>query len=202
MPFRLLLLLAALVTVYSAHLGCASPQPSFDDLPGAETLYDEGKAKLEGRRFFGLLPKIDIDGAVESFQAVIDNYPQSEFAPLAELSIADAYFRDASYDESLAYYRDFADLHPQNEKVPYAVLQAAQCHVKQISSIDRDQTATREALGYLDRLLRNHPYAEETREGERVLYELRQRLARNVMETGDFYLDRDEFKRQPRATGA
>lgn len=174
--------------------GCAAPQPTFDDLPAAEILFQEGKDKLEGRRLWGLLPRIDIDGAVESFQAVIDNYPQSDFAPLAELAIADAYFKDTSFDEALAYYRDFADLHPAHAKVPYATLQAARCHVEQISSIERDQTSTREALAYLDKLLREHPYSDESKEGERILYSLRQRLARNVMETGDFYLRRDEYQ--------
>jgi outer membrane assembly lipoprotein YfiO len=68
------------------------------------------------------------------------------------------------------------------------------CHHAQIASIDRDQTATFDAMGYLDRLMRDYPSAVETREGERIFLELRGRLARNVMQTGDFYFSRREHQ--------
>lgn len=179
-----------------ALAGCQSTpeQPDFEDLPSAEELFESGTEKLELQWWMGFIPRIDYDGAIEDFQSIIDNYPYSEFAVRAELRIADAYFDDARYEEALSYYRDFADLHPQHERVPYTILRSAMCHYEQIASIDRDQTATFDAMGYLERLMREFPYAPETREGERIYLELRGRLARNILRIGDFYAQRQEHQ--------
>ena len=187
--------IAACALLACAAAGCQSTaEPDFGDLPSAEELYEQGVQKLEGTRLLWVIPRVDYDGAIESFQSIIDNYPYSEFAVKAELRIADAYFEDRRFEEALSYYRDFADLHPQHPKVPYTILRSAQCHYEQRATISRDQTAAREAMTYLERLLRDYPYAPETREGERLLLELRGRLARSVMATGDFYMKRAEHQ--------
>ena len=48
-----------------------------------------------------MLPWVNYDDAIEKFQAIIDNYPYSEYAVLAELAIADAYDQRSS-----RFYRD------------------------------------------------------------------------------------------------
>ena len=173
---------------------CASDKHSlFDDVGPADEVYAEGMRTLEGRRILGVYPWVNYDAAIELFQSVIDNYPYSEYAVLAEIRIADAYYENERYEEALSYYRDFAELHPQNEKVPYTILRSAQCHYNQVRSVEQDQTATRAALLELERLIRNYPYAAETRTGEAMLRELRTRLARSEMRIGDFYLTRSEY---------
>jgi outer membrane protein assembly factor BamD len=137
---------------------------------------------------------INYDKAIETFQTIIDNYPYSEWAVKAELKIADAYFKDKRYEEALSYYRSFADLHPQHERVPYTILQSALSHYEQIRSVNRDQTSAREAQRYLEQLIRQYPYSSETSQGETLLREIRTRLSRNVMQTGDFYLKRQEYQ--------
>ena len=159
-----------------------------------DELYAEGERLLEGRRILGVYQWVQYEKAIETFQAIIDNYPYSEYEIEAQLKIADAYFDSGSYDEALSYYRDFADLHPQNPRVPYTVLRSALCHYNQIKSINRDQTSTREALKYLEMLSTRYPYEPETREGEIILQKLRTRLADNMMEIGDFYLVRTQYQ--------
>jgi outer membrane protein assembly factor BamD len=173
---------------------CASDTASFEDVPPADELYAEGLEILEGWTVLWIYRVVNYTKAIETFQAIIDNYPYSDYAVKAELQIADAYFSDGRWDEALSYYRDFGDLHPQHEKVPYTILRSARCHYAQISTIDRDQTSAREALYFLENLLRNYPYAPETREGEEMMHELRTRLAKNVLMTGDFYLTREEYQ--------
>jgi outer membrane protein assembly factor BamD len=133
--------------------GCAKPPPAFEEVPPADQLYAEGLETLEGRRILGLYRHVNYTTAIETFQAIIDNYPYSDYAVLAEIKIADAYFDDGKYEEALSYYRDFGDLHPQNEKVPYTIFRAALCHRRRVKSPNRDQTATRDALIFLDQLL-------------------------------------------------
>ncbi len=174
--------------------GCAKPPPAFEDVPPAEDLYTEALEIMEGRRWVGLLPFVDYTVAIESFQSIIDNYPYSDWAVLAELKIADAYFEDAAYDEALSYYRDFADLHPAHEKVPYTILQSALCRERQMQAANRDQTATREALLHLDRLLAKYPHSPEAQEAETLWRDLRTRLAENVTQIAEYYLEREEYE--------
>ncbi len=187
-------LLAALGASALLLASCASDTANFEDVPPADELYAEGQEILEGWTFLWVYTFVNYTKAIETFQAIIDNYPYSDYAVKAELQIADAYFSDKRWDEALSYYRDFGDLHPQHEKVPYTILRSAKCHYEQISTINRDQTSAKEALHFLELLLRNYPYAPETREGEEMMHELRTRLAKNVLMTGDFYLGRDEYQ--------
>jgi len=175
-------------------LACSDKVPTFEEIKPADQLYAEGLKILEGRRILWMFTLINYDDAIEKFQSIIDNYPYSEFAVKAELRIADAYYDDSRYDETLSYYRDFADLHPQHPRVPYTVLRSALCHYNQIRSINRDQTSTVEALKYLELLSTRYPYEPETREGEVILQQLRTRLADNMMEIGDFYMDRTQYQ--------
>jgi outer membrane protein assembly factor BamD len=141
-----------------------------------------------------VIPRVDTEKAIDTFQSIVDNYPYSEYAVLAELRIADAYFDDAKYEEALAYYRDFADLHPQHEMVPYTIYRAALCHERRIRSPERDQTSTREALLFLDRLLAHHPYSEYAGEAEVLWRSLRSRLAEHVKGIAEFYSSRGEWE--------
>ncbi|MAI79791.1 MAG: hypothetical protein CL917_12670 [Deltaproteobacteria bacterium] len=174
--------------------GCSKDVMLFEDVPPANELYEKGVRQLNGRRILGIYTWVNYNKAIETFQTIIDNYPYSEYETEAQLRIADAYFRDHRYDEALSYYRDFGDLHPQNPKVPYTILRSALCHYNQISSIDRDQTPTREALKYLEMLTSRYPYDPETRKGEIILQQLRTQLADNMMEIGDFYLRRTQYQ--------
>ena len=186
--------LATLVFSASCLAACTTYTPDFEDVAPADELYAEGLEILDGWRLLGIFPIVNYTRAIETFQAILDNYPYSDYAVKAEMQIADAYFDDGRFDEALSYYRDFGDLHPQHPKVPYTILRSAMCHYEQIRSINRDQTSTRVALHFLELLIRNHPYAPETTEGESMLHALRTRLSQNVLRIGDFYLRRREFQ--------
>jgi outer membrane protein assembly factor BamD len=175
-------------------VACQSPPPEFEEPDPADVLYEQGVEALEGTSILGLFNWPHIDSAIENFQGVIDNYPYSDYAVLAELKIADAYYEDGKFEEALSYYRDFADLHPQHLQVPYTIFRAALCYKRQVRTINRDQTATREALFYLDRLLNEYPYSEYSAEGEEMWRELRTHLAENVMSIADFYRGRSEYE--------
>ena len=98
----------ALITI----LGCKKDAPTFEDIRPAEELWSMGQSSLEKSTFLLVLSRVDYPSALETIQTIIDNYPYSEYAVLAELKIADAYFDQGKYEEALSYYRDFSDLHP------------------------------------------------------------------------------------------
>ncbi|HVP29440.1 MAG TPA: outer membrane protein assembly factor BamD [Myxococcota bacterium] len=179
----------------AAVAACAASTPVDEEMPSAEILYRRGLAHLEhSGKYLGVLPNSDSTKAIESFQQIIDNYPYSDYAVLSELKIADAYFADEKYDEALSYYRDFSELHPGHEQVPYALLQAAKCHYNQAKDPQRDQTATRQALGFLDTLLAKYPGTPQATEGETMWKELRTRLGQHEMDIAGFYMAREEYQ--------
>jgi outer membrane protein assembly factor BamD len=184
----------ALLLAIAVVAGCKSKPPTFEEPPPADELYEKGLEQLGGRKIMGFLPWSNNDKAIETFQTIVDNYPYSEYAVLAELKIADAYFDDGKYEEALSYYRDFSDLHPQHPEVPYTIWRSALCHERRMRSANRDQTATREAVVYLDRLLLNYPYSEQAPEAEVLWRDLRQQLAKNIVGIGDFYMKRGEYE--------
>lgn len=191
--------ISSLVLVCSLAFGagCASSPPvemDFADIPSAEELYRQGLEHLQERRSFLFFRTRDYNAAIESFQDVIDNYPYSDYTVLAELKIADAYFEQEKYEEALSYYRDFADLHPDHEQVPYTIYRSALCFYEQSHDPSRDQTATEQSLTQLDHLLERYPYSTHAREAEELWRELRERLARHSMMIGDFYMDREEYQ--------
>lgn len=192
-PALLASLVASLFALVSLS-ACRKEAPRFEDVKPADELYQEGLDRLEGRKILGLFRYVDYDAAIETFQSIIDNYPFSEFEEKAQLKIADAYFEDERYEEALAYYQEFADQHSTDPRAPGALLRVAQCHYEQVQSIDRDQAAARKATTALETLIQQHPYAEETRQGEEMLVELRTRLARNMLHIADFYLERDHWQ--------
>jgi outer membrane protein assembly factor BamD len=188
-----LLLVAAVVAL--ATVACQStPEPVFEEVAPADELFAQGEALLDGELLLGVYRRIDYAKAIEVFQSIIDNYPYSDFAVAAELRIADSYFADRKFEEALSYYRDFADLHPDHEKVPYTIYRSALCHESQLESVERDQTATRSALVFLDRLLVSYPHSEEAREAEPLWRSLQVHLAESSESVADFYLGREEYE--------
>lgn len=175
--------------------GCASTGgDEIVEVPSADRLYEEGVAQLESSRSVLGINFTNYQDAIDKFQDIIDNYPYSEYAVLAELRIADAHFAQQRWDEALGYYRDFAQLHPDHEKVPYTMLRTALCHERQSEKSVRDQTQTREAVAALDQLILRYPNAAETAEAEELWKKLRRKLARQALEVGDFYFDREEYQ--------
>jgi outer membrane protein assembly factor BamD len=191
---RLVGSLAAALVMFGGCSSSSGPDFDFAEVASAEELYREGMEKLDGKRRFLFLDTTDYDGAIEAFQDVIDNYPYSEYAVRSELKIADAYYEQGLYEEALSYYRDFADLHPDNPKVSYTIYRAALAYHEQSFGAGRDQTATQKSLTQLDRLLTEYPQSEYAPKAERLWRDLRTRLARHAMQIGDFYMKRDEFQ--------
>jgi len=175
--------------------GCASTgADEVVEVASADRLYEEGVAQLESRKSILGINFTDYQDAIDKFQDIIDNYPYSEYAVLAELRIADAHFAQNRWEEALGYYRDFAQLHPDHGKVPYTMLRTALCHERQSEKSVRDQTQTREAVAALDQLILQYPNAAETAEAEKLWKKLRRKLATQALEVGDFYFAKAEYQ--------
>ena len=171
----------------------APPPEPFEELASAEDLYQKGQAELANEGLMDFIMPSDHAEAIETFQDIIDNYPYSDQAVLAELSIADAYFDAEKYTEAISYYDEFVDLHPEHDQVPYAMFRAARCYYERSRDAGRDQTDTYDGIQQLERLMQRFPHSPYAAEAEVVWRELRTRLGRHNMQVGDYYFDQKEY---------
>lgn len=104
--------------------------------------------------------------ALEYFEEILDRYPFSPEATLAELKAADCNFYMERYLEALLLYGEFEERHPTNEAIPYVMFQKGMSQYKRIDRVDRDSTGAVESIKYFNQLLRaypNSPYTDEAR---------------------------------------
>jgi outer membrane protein assembly factor BamD len=136
----------------------------------------------------------DYSDAVKTFSALKERYPYSRYAILAELKLADAYFQDERYPEAITAYEDFARLHPKNEAIPYVLYHIGDCYYQQLLSIDRDQTATHQAILAFERLLKSHPNSPYDEDARKKVRSCRQRLAEHELYVGRFYYKSKHYR--------
>ncbi|MBC8463990.1 MAG: outer membrane protein assembly factor BamD [Deltaproteobacteria bacterium] len=132
--------------------------------------------------------------SIKLFEKLKDWYPFSKYAILAELKIADAHYELQEYAEAVMAYEEFENLHPRNEAIPYAIYQIGICYFEQVDTIDRDQTATKEALSTFRRLVKqfpNDPYANLARAKIRTCLKS---LAANEFHIGLYYFKTEHYK--------
>ncbi|MCZ6822414.1 MAG: outer membrane protein assembly factor BamD [Deltaproteobacteria bacterium] len=172
--------------------GCASAPPD-EEIPSAESYYRRGLELLEGQRVFLFFHDVNYPRAIEHFQEVIDNYPYSDYATLAELKLADVHFQQGHYEEAASYYQDFVELHPTHPQVPYSIFRHGMCSFEEIGDVGRDQTPTLDALAQFRVLLDRYPNSEHADDARVRLGQAIDQLARHDIEVGDFYYRRGDY---------
>ena len=172
--------------------GCASLPPE-EEVPSAERYYTRALEVLDGRSVLLFFHDVDYPRAIELFQEVIDNYPYSQYATLAELKIADVYFDTQKYEEAASYYQDFVELHPKHADVPYAIYQNGLCSFAQIREPDQDQGPTLDTVAQFEVLLQRYPNSDDAPAAREKLQMARNQLALHDIEIADFYLSRGNY---------
>lgn len=127
-------------------------------------------------------------------------YAGTRWARLAQLRIADAYFRQKEFPDAITAYRTFLRDHPSDEDVPYARYRVILCQFESRGETimappleERDLANVRDASAGIDAFLRDYPAYPER---ERVLYMrswVRGMLARYELYVARYYLSKDKY---------
>ena len=136
----------------------------------------------------------DYRDAIESFERLKDWYPFSKYTSLAQLKIADAYFRLEEFTEAIYAYEEFESLHPRNEAIPYVIYQIGLCYFNQMDTIDRDQTATQKAMETFRRLVSQFPESQYTINAREHIKACQKNLAAHEFYVGMFYFKSKHYK--------
>lgn len=132
--------------------------------------------------------------SIQTFERLKDWYPFSKFAILAELKIADAYFVLEEFDNAILAYDQFESLHPRNEATPFVIYRIGLSYFNQMDTIDRDQTAARNAVDTFERLIMlypDNPYSEKAKGHLKIC---QKNLAGHEFYVGYFYFKTKKYK--------
>jgi outer membrane protein assembly factor BamD len=152
--------------------GCSSMQDTFSFLPFVDsgdeemTIPDQQAAAnllAEGMEAYNVG---DYYEALQAFNQILDQYPFSPQAVIAELRAADCHYYRKEYLEAKTLYQEFEERHPTHPAIPYVMFQVGMCDFKRVDRIDRDITGAQDAIRNFSKLLRSYPdspYSEEAR---------------------------------------
>ena len=176
--FTFLPLFAAILVL----TGCASGKGRRDQAYIArdvETLYNVARDTLAKRQ----LPPSG--GAVRRGRA--PQHPYSVWARRSQLMSAYSYYIAQQYPDAIKSAQRFLSLHPGSREAPYAYYVIATSYYEQISSVDRDQKITQQALDALGELIRRYPQTDYAADARLKIDLARDHLAGKEMEIGRFY---------------
>jgi outer membrane protein assembly factor BamD len=139
--------------------------------------------------------------AQKYYDYVKSKFPYLEAATTAELRLADVDFEREKYIESRDRYLNFVKLHPTHPKVDYAAYRAAVTHFKDMPSDffllppsrEKDQAEVRASSLAMADFIRNYPKSEFVPEAQKVLDDVRKRLAEHELYVADFYSRREKW---------
>jgi outer membrane protein assembly factor BamD len=132
--------------------------------------------------------------SVELFQRLKEEYPLSKFALMAELGVADSFFSGKEYPEAELAYREFLNLHPTNENLPYVMYQIGMCHFNDITTIDRDQSEAFKALKEFERLTARFPNSKFAFLAEKMIRDCKKTLGEQEFYVGEFYFNIKQYQ--------
>ncbi len=127
------------------------------------------------------------------FDEVLDYYPFSQEAVLAQLKSGDSNFYMGNYEEALMLYHEFEERHPTNEAIPYVMYHTAMCYYKQIDRIDRDTSVAENAIKEFTKLLRAFPDSPYTQEAQGRIRAANEFLVNHEYFVVEFYLRTEKY---------
>jgi outer membrane protein assembly factor BamD len=131
--------------------------------------------------------------AVEFFNDILNRFPFSPEATLAELKAADCSYYLEHYVEALLLYEEFENRHPTNESIPYVMYQKAMCNYKQIDRVDRDSAGAIKSIELFNQLVKAYPDSPYTNEAKTRIKTATEFLANHEYFVVEYYVRTEKY---------
>ncbi len=125
--------------------------------------------------------------AIRYFSDLKDKYPFSPHTPTAEVALGDAYFKSGNYTAAVNAYREFLELNPRHELVPYVLFRTGLANFSKFKTVDRPQNHMDEAVEYFQRVIESYPDTEYAEHARYYVVQSRIKKAEYELFVADFY---------------
>src|SRR5216683_173775 len=172
---------ALLLVILSACAGGKDAVDITKPVTGAEAnnatrAYEKGLEEKKSQNFLE---------ATRYFEWVRNNFPYSQYAALAELSLADMTYERDDYASAAAAYQDFVKSHPSHPKADYAAFRVGLAHYQDRPSdffllppsSEKDESPIKAALDALNRFVISYPKSEYITKARDLIHDCRERRA-------------------------
>lgn len=128
------------------------------------------------------------------YTQIKDDYPFSSYVIEAELNLGDALYFNEQYLLAADAYRDFEELHPRHDAIPYVLLQVARAMRQTYLSIDRATTELEVGLQYAQRVVAEYPGTEYAVLAQEEVGIIRLLLAKREVYIAQLYMKMDNYE--------
>jgi outer membrane protein assembly factor BamD len=133
--------------------------------------------------------------AIEKLRIVKNKFPYSSQSVAALLRMADVYFMQESFAEAGPAYESFRDLHPKNEKIPYALFRIGESYYNDMpSTAARDMGSGNKALEAFQVYVEKCPTDLNIETGKKRILETKAKLAEKELYIANFYYHQDFYE--------
>ncbi|MDX2168483.1 MAG: outer membrane protein assembly factor BamD [Deltaproteobacteria bacterium] len=129
--------------------------------------------------------------AIETYRALLDEHPFSQYSEEAELKIGVAQYKDKACPEATASFADFQRRHPTSPYLPQVGYLLGQCAEEQMRPSDRDQSASQNAHAYYQAVIQQFPTSPYAQLAREQLMHARETLAGHELTVADYYQSHD-----------
>jgi outer membrane protein assembly factor BamD len=152
--------------------------------PTAEALFEEGTRNFNDKKYVR---------AIDSFTKIKTDHPFSPLVTQAELKVADAHYLNEQFPEAINLFKEFQDLHPTSEHLPFVTLRLGQAHFDQFTAVDREQKNTELAKGYFEAVITKYPKSPQAAIAKTKLAQAVEYLAEHEFSAAEFYFKQQKF---------
>jgi len=138
-----------------------------------------------------LMEEEEFEQARELLMEVKNRDASKEYAPLAQLKIADSFLKEGEFDLAIEEHRRFLEFYPHNQYAPFAQYQIGMIYFQQIESADRGYKSAEDAIREfkkLNELFPRNPYRE--------IIPVRIQKCRNILAAHEYYVGEFYYKKE------
>ena len=164
------------ISIIISSCGISNP---FDDNIPYKTRFDDGLAFFEEEKYVK---------ASQQFNIIVDRASHTDLGDDALFFLAESYFLNKDYDLALVEFEKLVSrmgFSPYIEKSRWRI-----CETLMLLSPNfyHDQESSKKAIAQIQEFLDDFPNSEYSKDADKLINELRTRLAEKNMETGKLYV--------------
>jgi outer membrane protein assembly factor BamD len=132
--------------------------------------------------------------AAENLEKAIKYADSPSLAAKAQLYLGNAYFKDKNYLEAIPSYKQFLDYYPDAVEAPEVLFKLGLSYYKEVSTFDREQQTTIDAIETFKKLKSQFPKYAEEKNVDKYINRLTEELAKKELYVAEFYFRTNKKK--------